>query len=65
MERTYFAPGEEPETFTMNMCERLFENAHERCPGWLKYDPHFMESATAPEKDLAFCVCPCDKKPLA
>lgn len=62
MERTYFAPGEEPEAFTMNTCQRLFEDAHEDCPGWMKYDPERMESAKAKEGDTVFCFCKCHRK---
>jgi hypothetical protein len=65
MERTSFAPGDEPEVFTMNMCERLFDDAHDECPGWTKYDPERMESAKAKEGDTVFCICPCHKKPQA
>jgi hypothetical protein len=64
-ERSYFAPGDEPEVFTMNICERLFDEAHDQCPGWMKYDPELMESARATEEDTVFCVCPCHKRPQA
>jgi hypothetical protein len=65
MERTYFPPGEEPEVFTMNMCDRFFDDAHQDCSGWMKFDPERMESAKATDKDLVFCICPCHKKPQA
>jgi hypothetical protein len=65
MEWIYFVPGEEPEAFTMNMCERLFDGAHEDCPGWMKYDSDWMEPAKATERDVVFCICPCHKKPQA
>lgn len=52
------------EVFTMNMCERLFEEMHADCPGWMKYDPELMESAKVTQKDTVFCICPCRKRPL-
>jgi hypothetical protein len=67
-ERIHFAPGEEPEVFTMNMCERFFGDKHEDCPGWMKYDPARMvprEGKTASEDDTVFCICPCHRKPQA
>jgi hypothetical protein len=62
MEWTNFAPGEEPVVFTMNLCERLFEDAHENCPGWMKYDGELMDSVTATANDTVFCICPCHKQ---
>lgn len=50
------------EVFTMNMCERIFEEMHADCPGWMKYDPELMESAKATQKDTVFCICPCRKR---
>jgi hypothetical protein len=65
MERTYFALGDEPEVFTMNICERLLDEEHKDCPGWVKFDTERMESAKTTEKDVVFCICPCHKKPEA
>ena len=65
MEWIYFAPAEEPEVFTMDMCGRLFDDAHEECPGWMKYNSDQMESVGATEKDVVFCICSCHKGPQA
>ena len=62
IEWTHFAEGDEPEVFTMNMCERFFEDAHKECPGWMKYDAERMSSPKAKEGDTVFCICPCHKK---
>jgi hypothetical protein len=65
LERTYFAPGTEPEAFTSNLCEKFHGGQHEVCPGRMKFDPTRMESPTATEKDTVFCICACHKKPQA
>jgi hypothetical protein len=66
-ERTYFAPGEEPEVFTMNMCDKFFGEKHEDCPGWMKYDPERMllGEGKSLSLDTVFCICPCHRKPQA
>jgi hypothetical protein len=64
-ERTYFAPGQEPEVFTTNVCEKFHGGQHELCPGWMKFDLARMESPTATEKDTVFCICACHKQPQA
>jgi hypothetical protein len=64
-ERTYFAPGDEPEVFTTNVCEKFIDLAHELCPDWMKFDSAKMESPAATEKDTVFCICSCHKKPQA
>jgi hypothetical protein len=64
-ERTHFAPGDEPEVFTTNLCEKFRGGEHDECPGWMKFDPARMESPTATEKDTVFCVCSCHKKAKA
>ena len=68
MERTYFPPEQEPEVFTMNICEQLMAGKHDECPGWLKYDAEQMEppkGKKATEQDTVFCICPCHRKPQA
>jgi hypothetical protein len=64
-ERTRFAPGDEPEAFTTNVCEKFLDGAHELCPGWVKFDPARMDSPTATENDIVFCSCACHAKPQA
>lgn len=51
-ERTYFAPGQETEIFTMNICEKRCNGKHEECPGFLKYDPLTMDSPKASKRPI-------------
>ncbi len=57
-ERTYFAPGQKPGAFTMNICEKLRDGKHTRnAHAFLKYDPQRMEppnGKTAIEKKTQF-----------
>jgi hypothetical protein len=64
-ERIHFAPGQEPEIFAVNICDKLCNGKHADCPGFLKYDPETMASAKATETDRVFCICPCHRKPQA
>ena len=64
-ERTHLAPGDKREVFSTNVCEKFLDDAHELCPGWMKFDPAGMDSHGATEKDTVFCICACHTKPQA
>jgi hypothetical protein len=60
-EWTYFAPGDEPEVLTTDVCEKFLDGAHELCPGWMIFDPARMDSPTATKRNAVFCICRCHK----